>query len=180
MKLVILDRDGVINVDRPGDYVKSDAEWQAIPGSLEAVGALCRNEFHIVVLTNQSGLARGSLTIEDLNAIHRKMLAHLSQYGGAIDAILFCPHAPEDGCGCRKPKPGLFHELARRLRISLDGITAVGDKLSDIEAARAAGAAPVLVRTGYGQGLVDAGTVPAGVPVYPDLAAVAADLVARN
>ncbi|MGH8247400.1 MAG: D-glycero-beta-D-manno-heptose 1,7-bisphosphate 7-phosphatase [Gammaproteobacteria bacterium] len=180
MKLVILDRDGVINIDQPDDYVKSEGEWQAIPGSLEAIGTLSRNGFHVVILSNQAGLAHGRLTIEDLNAIHRKMLTHLSQYGGVIDAILFCPHAPEDGCDCRKPNPGLFHELSRRLRVSLEGVTAVGDKLSDIEAARAAGASPVLVRTGYGQGLVDAGEVPAGVPVYADLAAVVTDLVARG
>lgn len=179
MKLVILDRDGVINVD-PDDYVTSEEQWQAIPGSLEAIGALCRNGFRVVVLTNQAGLAHGRFTIEDLNAIHRKMLTHLAQYGGTIDAILFCPHRPDAECECRKPRPGLFLELSRRLRLPLEGIIAVGDKLSDVEAARAAGASPVLVRTGYGRRHVEAGEVPAGVPVYDDLAAVADDLLARG
>ena len=178
MKLVILDRDGVINVDSR-DYIKSEQEWQALPGSLDAIGRLHRSGYRIVVVTNQAGIARGKLNAETLAAIHQKMLAHLSQYGGVIEAIFFCPHAPEDNCNCRKPKPGLLKELARRLRIRLDGIPCVGDKLSDIEAARAAGAAPILVRTGYGQAHVDAGEVPADVPVYADLRAFADDLLAR-
>lgn len=176
MKLIILDRDGVINVDS-GDYVQSEADWQAIPGSLDAIGRLYRNGFRIVVLTNQAGLARRKLDVEMLALIHRKMLAHLSQFGGVIDAIFFCPHAPEDGCECRKPKTGLFLELSRRLRVSLEGVPAVGDKLADVEAARAAGAAPVLVRTGYGQKHVDAGEVPKEVPVYADLRAFANKLL---
>ncbi|MBI2993761.1 MAG: D-glycero-beta-D-manno-heptose 1,7-bisphosphate 7-phosphatase [Gammaproteobacteria bacterium] len=170
MKLVVLDRDGVINVDSR-DYVKSEQEWQALPGSLDAIGRLYRSGYRIVVVTNQAGIAHGKLNAEILAAIHQKMLAHLSQYGGVIEAIFFCPHAPEDHCNCRKPKPGLLRELSRRLRVRLHGVPCIGDKLSDIEAALAVGASPILVRTGHGQAIVDAGEVPHGVPVYANLRA---------
>lgn len=170
-KFIILDRDGVINYDS-ADYVKSEQEWTAIPGSLRAIGRLYRSGYHVAVITNQSGLARGKLNVENLNAIHRKMNAHLSQYGGVIEALFYCPHGPDDNCECRKPKPGMFLELSRRIGMPLAGVMAVGDKLSDIEAARAAGAIPVLVRTGYGRELVESGSVPKDVAVYDNLAAL--------
>ena len=169
-QIAILDRDGVINADSP-DYIKSEAEWIALPGSLEAISRLNRAGYRVVIITNQSALGRGRMNMEQLNAIHQKLTAHLSQFGGSIDAILFCPHTPEDNCACRKPRPGLFQELARRLGISLSGVPAFGDKLSDIEAALAVGARPLLVRTGQGRGLEQSGQVPAGVPVYDDLRA---------
>ena len=170
MKLILLDRDGVINFDSE-DHIRSEEEWRAIPGSLQAIGRLCRAGWRVVIVTNQSGLALGKFTVEHLNAIHQKMIAHLSQYGGVIDAIFFCPHGPDDGCDCRKPEPGLFHDVARRLRVSLDGVRYVCDKLNDIRAAGAAGASPVLVRTGYGAKTIAAGGLPADVPVYDDLRA---------
>lgn len=170
MKLVILDRDGVINHDSD-DYIKSPEEWQPIEGSLEAIARLYHDGYRIVVVSNQAGLARGKFNIEALNAMHGKMHSLLAGYGGEIEAVFFCPHGPEDECECRKPKPGLYLEIANRLRLELTGVFAVGDKLSDIQAAAAAGAKPVLVRTGYGKSVEDSGLVPHGVPVFDDLAA---------
>jgi D-glycero-D-manno-heptose 1,7-bisphosphate phosphatase len=171
MKLILLDRDGVINFDSE-EYIRSEEEWRAIPGSLQAIGRLCRAGWRVVIISNQSGLSLGKFTVEQLNAIHQKMIAHLSQYGGAIDAIFFCPHGPDDGCDCRKPKPGLFLDVSRRLRVPLDGVKYVGDKLNDVKAARAAGASPVIVRTGYGAKTIESGELPQDVPVYDDLSAV--------
>lgn len=178
MKLIILDRDGVINHDSD-DFVKSAEEWQPIQGSLEAISRLYRGGYRIIVISNQSGLARGKFNIEALNAMHNKMHSLLAGYGGVIEAIFFCPHGPDDDCECRKPKPGLYLEIAKRLRIKLNNVFAIGDKLSDIQAAMAAGAKPVLVRTGYGQSVVDDGAVPEGVPVFDDLAAFVDRLLQR-
>ncbi|MDM8546870.1 D-glycero-beta-D-manno-heptose 1,7-bisphosphate 7-phosphatase [Candidatus Venteria ishoeyi] len=149
MQLVILDRDGVINQDSE-DFIKSPDEWRAIPGSLEAIAQLTQSGYRVVVATNQSGLARGLFTIDTLTAIHDKMCHALTELGGSIDAIFFCPHGPRDACLCRKPKPGLFKDIGRRLGINLTGIPAIGDSLRDLQAARAAGAQPILVRTGKG------------------------------
>ena len=178
-QLVILDRDGVINADSP-DHIKNEAEWVALPGSLEAISRLNRAGNRVVIISNQSALGRGNMNMEQLNAIHQKLAAHLTQFGGNIDAILFCPHTPEENCACRKPKPGLYLELARRLGRSLAGVPAVGDKLSDLEAARAAGARPILVRTGNGRALEQSGQVPAGVPVYDDLRAAVTAMLAEK
>lgn len=172
MKLLILDRDGVINQDSD-DYIKSADEWQAIPGSLEAIARLNRGGFRIVVATNQSGLAGGKLDILQLNAIHGRMHTQLAQYGGVIEAIFFCPHGPDEGCSCRKPQPGLLHEISRRLRVPLYRTTFIGDSLRDIEAALTVKAGAILVKTGAGQSLIDSGKLPETVPVYKDLAAVA-------
>jgi len=179
MKLIILDRDGVINHDST-EYIKSVDEWQAIPGSLQAISNLSRNGYRIVVATNQAGLARGKLNIESLNAIHRKMQNHLLQFGGKIEAIFFCPHGPNDGCKCRKPKPGLYTDIARRLNVLLDEVYAVGDSLTDVDAAISAGARPILVKTGNGQSIVDKGEVPENVPVYDDLAEFVDTLLAQE
>jgi D-glycero-D-manno-heptose 1,7-bisphosphate phosphatase len=167
MPLIILDRDGVINQDSD-DFIKSPAEWEPIEGSLEAIARLNYAGYRVVVITNQSGIARGLLDIETLTRIHNKMRRMLAQAGGKIEAILFCPHGPDDKCECRKPKAGNFHTLAHRLRINLDGVPAIGDSLRDIEAAQAAGAKPILVRTGKGEKTLAAG-IPDGVPVYADL-----------
>ncbi|MFT5349349.1 MAG: D-glycero-D-manno-heptose 1,7-bisphosphate phosphatase [Gammaproteobacteria bacterium] len=176
MKLIILDRDGVINFDSD-DYIKSEDEWEAIPGSLDAIARLNRASFRIVVVSNQSGLARDKFTISDLNAIHRKMHTHLSQFGGKIEAVFFCPHAPDENCACRKPELGLFHEISRRLRVPLYRTTVVGDKLSDMQAALEVKAKAILVKTGYGQAALDAGELPEGIVVYDNLASVATSLI---
>ena len=172
MKLIILDRDGVINEDS-NDFIKSEDEWQAIPGSLDAIARLNREGFRIVVASNQSGLARGKFDYTDLNAIHRKMHTHLAQYGGVVEAVFFCPHAPEDDCGCRKPKPGLLHEISRRLRTPLYKSILIGDKLSDMQAAMSVKARAMLVKTGKGQASIESGELPEQVSVYEDLAEAA-------
>ena len=179
MKLIILDRDGVINQDS-NDYVKSVDEWQAIPGSLQAIARLCQNGYRVVVVSNQAGLAKKKLNIVNLGDIHRKLLDHLSQYGGTIDAFFFCPHDPKKGCDCRKPKTGLLDQISERLHIPLTDVPMVGDKLSDIEAAIAAGATPILVKTGYGQETIDSGKLPADIPVFADLAGVVEHLLPEN
>ena len=170
MRLVILDRDGVINQDSDA-YIKSPEEWLPIPGSLEAIARLNRADYRVVVATNQSGLARGLFDLDTFNRIHEKMHRALAEVGGSIDAIFFCPHGPTDACDCRKPQAGLFREIARRMGLSLNAVPAIGDSLRDLQAARAVGAQPILVRTGKGlltQAKLDGES---GVPVYDDLSA---------
>lgn len=172
MRLVILDRDGVINEDSD-EYIKCPAEWVPIPGSLEAIARLNQGGYRVVVATNQSGIARGLLDIAALSRIHNKMHHLLIQMGGHIEAILFCPHAPDHRCNCRKPLPGLLQELARRLRIQLNGVPAVGDSVRDLQAAVALGARPFLVRTGKGRRAEGSADLPPGTEIYEDLASVA-------
>lgn len=176
MRLVILDRDGVINEDSDA-YIKSPDEWTAIPGSLEAIARLSHEGFHVVVATNQSGVGRGLFNIDMLNRIHNRMTDEVSAKGGQIDAIFFCPHVPADHCPCRKPLPGLFVEIAQRLKVNLSGAFAVGDSLRDIEAARRAQTRPVLVRTGKGRRTLAATPQLDDVLIYDDLAHFADVLV---
>lgn len=150
MKLIILDRDGVINQDSD-DFIKSPEEWRPIPGSLEAIALLNEQGFTVSVATNQSGVARKLFTLDTLNKIHQKMLLSSQQYGGKIDSIFYCPHGPEDNCLCRKPKPGLLEQIAKHYQITLNGIMVVGDSFRDLEAAKTVGAIPVLVKTGKGE-----------------------------
>ncbi len=181
-KLVILDRDGVINQDSER-FIRSPDEWQPIPGSLEAIARLSRAEYKVVVITNQSALARGYYDMETLTNIHSKMFNLLGEKGGKIEGIFFCPHGPDDGCHCRKPAPGLFEELARRSGRDLHGVPAVGDSLRDLVAAAQVGALPVLVKTGKGRRTLKEMAhepllqrVP-HVPVYKDLAAFVDELL---
>ena len=148
--LVILDRDGVINKDSD-EFVKNPDEWIPIEGSLEAIARISRAGYAVAIITNQSGIARRLFNTTDLNDIHIKMLQQLKDLGGDIEAILFCPHGPDDGCQCRKPKPGLFEDLVNRMSVRLDNVYAVGDSERDLIAAHAAGAKPVLVTTGNGK-----------------------------
>jgi D-glycero-D-manno-heptose 1,7-bisphosphate phosphatase len=175
VKLVVLDRDGTINHDSD-QYIKSPAEWKPIKGSLEAIARLTQAGWRVVVATNQSGIARGLFDTATLNAIHDTMHRAVHQAGGRIDAIFFCPHKNDDNCECRKPKPGMLHEIARRLNVELEGVPMVGDALRDLQAAAAVGGKPILVLTGKGRKTRDAGGLPQGTAVYPDLAAVAAQL----
>ncbi len=169
MKLVILDRDGVINHDSD-EYIKSPEEWQPIEGSLSAISRLNHAGYRVIVSTNQSGIGRGLYSIDTLNKIHFKMHRMLSDFGGHIDAVFFCPHTPEDGCDCRKPKPGMLLSIASRLSISLDKVPVVGDSLRDLQAATAVNAYPVLVRTGKGERTLADPELDRGIPVYDDLA----------
>ncbi|MET0067128.1 MAG: D-glycero-beta-D-manno-heptose 1,7-bisphosphate 7-phosphatase [Candidatus Thiodiazotropha sp.] len=150
MKLIILDRDGVINHDSDA-YIKHPDEWQPIDGSLQAIARLNRAGYHVYVATNQSGLARGFFDIETLNAIHRKMFEAVKAVGGQIDAILFCPHGPDDHCNCRKPKTGLYEAIGARCHTNLENVPVVGDSLRDLQAAIKVKATPFLVRTGKGE-----------------------------
>jgi len=148
VKLIILDRDGVINHDSD-EYIKSPDEWIAVPGSLEAIAELNRYQYHVVVVTNQSGITRGLLGIETLHRIHEKMHRLVHKAGGMIDAVLFCT-STDDNHPDRKPNPGMLLELSKRLEVDLKGVPMVGDSLRDIQAARAVGAQPILVRSGKG------------------------------
>ena len=168
MKLVILDRDGVINHDSD-EYIKSPDEWVPVPGSIEAIARLNHAGYTVTVATNQSGIARGYFDISTLNAMHEKMHLLVNQAGGHVDGIFFCPHSPADNCNCRKPLPGLLLQIARRFSTSLENVAFIGDSHSDIEAARLAGAIPILVRTGKGtiteKKLAESSTI----PVFDDL-----------
>ncbi|MEX0960594.1 MAG: D-glycero-beta-D-manno-heptose 1,7-bisphosphate 7-phosphatase [Burkholderiales bacterium] len=169
MKLVILDRDGVINQDSD-QFIKTPDEWKPIPGSLDAIAKLNHAGFRVVVASNQSGIGRGLFDMGALNAINDKMYRALGQVGGRIDALFYCPHAAESNCGCRKPKPGMFLDIAQRFNIDLAGVPAVGDSLRDLQAAAAVDAMPILVRTGKGLKTEQAGDLPENTLVCSDLA----------
>lgn len=169
MKLVILDRDGVINHDSD-NYIKGPDEWRPIPGSLEAIARLNHAGYHVILATNQSGVGRGLFEVSTLNAIHDKMHRALAQIGGRIDAIFYCPHSQEANCECRKPRAGLLEEIARRFNVDLNGVPNIGDSLRDLQAAAAVGAAPVLVLTGKGEKTQRDGELPKGTQIYADLA----------
>ncbi len=169
MKLIILDRDGVINQDSDL-YIKSPDEWRPIPGSMDAIARLTQWGYRVVVATNQSGIGRGLFEMDTLNAIHDKMFKCVAQAGGRIDAVFFCPHTNADKCNCRKPKPGMLEEIATRYNMELEGIPAVGDSLRDLQAAEAVGAQPMLVLTGKGKKTQVDPALPPGTLVFPDLA----------
>jgi D-glycero-D-manno-heptose 1,7-bisphosphate phosphatase len=169
MKLVILDRDGVINQDSD-QFIKSPDEWKPISGSLEAIVKLNHSGYRVVVASNQSGITRGFFDMAALNAINDKMYRALAQLGGRIDALFYCPHAAESDCDCRKPKPGMFLDIAQRFNVSLQGVPAVGDSLRDLQAAATASAQPILVLTGKGKKTKAAGGLPEGTLIFADLA----------
>jgi D-glycero-D-manno-heptose 1,7-bisphosphate phosphatase len=177
MKLIILDRDGVINQDSD-QYIKSPEEWKPIPGSLEAIARLNQWGYRVVVATNQSGVGQGLFEADVLNAIHEKMIKSAAQVGGRIDAIFFCPHTNSDGCECRKPKPGLLRDIAARYNVSLAGVPVIGDSLRDLQAAVAVDAQPILVLTGKGERTAIDPALPAVTTVFPDLAAAVNKIVA--
>lgn len=178
MKMVILDRDGVINYDSK-QFIKSPAEWRPIPGSLEALAKLTEAGYRVVVATNQSGIGRGLFDMDTLNAIHDKMHRAVHKAGGRIDAIFYCPHPIDAGCACRKPNTGMFERIARCFNISLKGRAAVGDSLRDLQAAAAVGAQPLLVLTGKGTETRDAGGLPPDTLIFTDLLA-AVDHILRT
>jgi D-glycero-D-manno-heptose 1,7-bisphosphate phosphatase len=178
LRLVILDRDGVINHDSE-HYIRSSADWHPIEGSLAAIARLNQAGYRVVVATNQSGIARGLFTLEDMLHVHEKMNQELVLVGGQIDAVFFCPHGPEEGCPCRKPRPGLLLDIADRLGVSLEGVPVVGDALRDLQAARAVGARPILVRTGKGRETERGGEGLEGVEIFDDLDAFSQHLLRR-
>lgn len=178
MKLLILDRDGVINEDSDA-YIKSLAEWIPIPGSIEAIARLSRAGWTVAVATNQSGLARGYYDEATLDAMHARLRQLVAEQGGEVGLIVHCPHGPDDGCACRKPLPGLLVQIAEHYDVTLDGVWFVGDSPGDLAAAQAAACQAVLVRSGKGQRTLAKG-LPTGVKVFDDLAAVAAHLLAEE
>ena len=182
MKLVIVDRDGTVCVEREG-YIQTPDEWEALPGALDAIARLNQAGYHVVVAANMPGLGRGLFDSAALNAIHTKMAKQLAAVGGRVEAIFFCPHAPEEACTCRKPAPGLFHKIGERYKIDLKQVHAVGNSLSDAQAAHAAGCVPHLVLTGRHAPQADAPLppdYPAATRVHADLAAFATAFIAEQ
>lgn len=176
MKFIVLDRDGVINKDSD-QFIKSPDEWEAIPGSLEAIAKLNQAGWRVVVASNQSGVGRGLFGMDMLNAINGRMNEALAQSGGRLDAIFFCPHAADSTCDCRKPKPGLLAQIQERFSVDLTGAPIVGDSLRDLQAGIAVGCKPFLVLTGKGEKTRDDPDLPPDTQIFPDLAAVVDSLL---
>lgn len=175
MKLLILDRDGVINQDSD-EYIKSLEEWIPIPSSIDAIARLSRAGWTVAVATNQSGVARGYYDLATLESMHARLRELVAEQGGEIGLIVHCPHGPDDGCDCRKPRPGMLKRIAAHYGVDLAGIWFVGDSSGDLDAALAVDCQPVLVKTGKGERTL-AKPLPADTLVFDDLAAVAAHLL---
>lgn len=169
MKFIILDRDGVINEDSD-QYIKSEEEWVPIPGSIEAIAKLSKNNYRVIVITNQSGISRGFYNHQTLARMHNKMYKLVAQKGGRIHAVFYCPHGPADNCNCRKPKAGLFHKVEQSFDMSLSDVYCIGDSYRDILAARQCNGLPILVQTGKGQKTLTENKTEIDFPVHQDLA----------
>jgi D-glycero-D-manno-heptose 1,7-bisphosphate phosphatase len=183
-KLVILGRDGILNEFREG-HVTAPEEWVPVDGALEAVARINHAGWHVVVATNQSGIGRGMIDMSAVNAVHARMHQMLQQQGGRIDAVFFCPHTPEEGCDCRKPKPGMLVDIGRRYNVDLDSVPMVGDTLRDLQAAVAAGCEAHLVLSGRARGLLGEAleqllAQAPGARVHADLGAFADFLLGRD
>lgn len=181
-RLVILDRDGVINEDSDA-YIKSLDEWQPIPGSIDAIARLSKAGFIIAVATNQSGLGRGLFDLDDLEAMHAKLIELVAEQGGEIAGIFYCPHTPETMCGCRKPNSGLIDAIERELQISAHHAPLIGDTLRDLQCGLSKGCVPVLVKTGKGAATLQqlhADPFWQGVAVFANLAAAADYLIQHH
>jgi D-glycero-D-manno-heptose 1,7-bisphosphate phosphatase len=179
MKLAILDRDGVINFDSE-HYIKSPAEWRPITGSIEAIARLNQNGYRIAVATNQSGIGRGLFDMATFNAINDKMMELVFRQGGRIDALFFCPHTVAAQCACRKPRTGMFEEIAARFHTDLKGVPAIGDSLKDLQAAEAVGAQPILVLTGKGKKTQEEGGIPRKTLVFDNLGEASRHLISHT
>ena len=175
MKLLILDRDGVINQDSDA-YIKSLEEWIPIPGSIEAIAQLSQAGWTVAVATNQSGIARGYYPLSTLDAMHARLRELVREQGGDVGMIVHCPRGPDEGCECRKPKPGMLRQIASHYGVDLAGVWFVGDSRGDLDAALTVDAQPVLVRTGKGEKTLSKG-VPPDTLIFDDLAAVARALI---
>jgi len=179
VKLVILDRDGVINRDSV-NFIKNPNEWIALPGSLEAIALLNQSGFRVAIATNQSGIARGLFDMATLNAINDKMHRALAQMGGRIDAMFYCPHSAEDNCSCRKPKTGMIEDIGRRFSVELSEVYGVGDSLRDLQAFANAGCKPILVRSGKGEETLTGGNLPKNTLIFADLNEAAQHIIAED
>ena len=179
IKLVILDRDGVINQDSD-DFIKSVDEWVPLPGSIEAIVRLKQAGWTVAIATNQSGIARGLYDEASMHAMHDKLAQLLAEHGVAVDYIAFCPHEPGSDCRCRKPLPGMYEEIAAHFNCALNGVPVIGDSLRDLEAAIAVHACPILVRTGKGERTLAKGNLPFDAPVFDDLAGAVEGLLGKR
>ncbi|TDF83229.1 D-glycero-beta-D-manno-heptose 1,7-bisphosphate 7-phosphatase [Pseudomonas sp. H9] len=175
MKLLILDRDGVINQDSDA-YIKSLDEWIPIPGSIEAIAQLSKAGWTVAVATNQSGIARGYYDLATLESMHARLRMLVAEQGGEVGLIVYCPHGPDEGCECRKPKPGMLRTIAAHYQVDLAGLWFVGDSKGDLEAALTVDAQPILVKTGKGEKTLSKG-IPQGTLIFDDLAAIARELI---
>ncbi len=178
MNLIILGRDGVINEFSDQSIMSAD-DWDAIPGSLEAIAQLNRHDYRVVIISNQAGIGSQLFDIDTLNQIHDKLFQQLASLGGHIECILFCPHEVHQDCDCRKPKPGLFLDLQERLNMPLTNVPVVGDALEDLQAAREVGAQPILVKSGRGIETLATAVGLDNVEVYDDLADYVEHLLAQ-
>ncbi|MDJ0653065.1 MAG: HAD-IIIA family hydrolase [Xanthomonadales bacterium] len=178
MKLVVLGRDGVINEEQGEGVIRAD-NWKPVPGSLEAIARLCRSGFRVVVATNQQQISAGTLGVEELHDVHRKMLSLVHETGGTIDAVFFAPSGNPDGHGKRQPKVALLRQIENRYGVDLAEVVVIGDSREDLEAAKSVGARAVLVRTGHGVDMLGALTDFEGVTIFKDLAGAVDQLVAE-
>ncbi|HSG65431.1 MAG TPA: D-glycero-beta-D-manno-heptose 1,7-bisphosphate 7-phosphatase [Gammaproteobacteria bacterium] len=179
-RVIVLDRDGVINHDSDG-YIKSPAEWRPLPGSLEAIARLHDAGYRIIVVSNQSGVARGLFDLATLDRIHAKMRAAVEAAGGAIAGVYFCPHAPDTDCACRKPRTGMLSRAQADLGLgSFTAVPIIGDKITDLELAAAVHARGILVLTGKGARTAAEAATSARQEIYPDLAAAVDALLAED
>ena len=178
MRLVVLDRDGVIN-EAPASYVMAARDWVPIAGSLEAIAALGRAGYRVCVATNQSCVGRGLVAAAVVDEIHREMCTQVADHGGRIDRVWYCPHRPDEGCDCRKPAAGMLRDIGEYYGVAMDGVPVIGDAPTDLRAADAVGARPILVLTGKGRDTLSALGEPADLEVYPDLGAASRMLVAE-
>jgi D-glycero-D-manno-heptose 1,7-bisphosphate phosphatase len=179
VKLIVLDRDGVINHDS-AQFIKSPDEWRPIPGSLEAIARLNHAGFRVVIATNQSGIGRGLFDMATLNAIHEKMHRALALVGGRVDALFYCPHTADSQCECRKPNTGMLREIGVRFGVDMTGVPCIGDSVRDLNAADAVGAQPMLVLTGKGEKTLRDGNFPKNTVIFPDLAFAASALISGD
>jgi D-glycero-D-manno-heptose 1,7-bisphosphate phosphatase len=176
VKLIVLDRDGVINQDS-SQFIKSPAEWRPIPGSLEAIARLNHAGFRVIIATNQSGIGRGLFDMATLNEIHLKMHRALALVGGRIDALYYCPHTADAQCDCRKPNTAMLRDIGVRFGVEMTGVPCIGDSVRDLMAADAVGAQPMLVLTGKGEKTLRDGIFPKNTIIFPDLAFAASALL---
>lgn len=175
MKLLILDRDGVINQDSDA-YIKTLDEWIPIPSAIAAIARLSKAGWTVAVATNQSGIARGYYDLATLESMHTRLRELVAEQGGELGVVVYCPHGPDEGCDCRKPKPGMLRQIAQHYGVDLRGVWFVGDSRGDLDAALAVDCQPVLVKTGKGERTLTK-PLPDGTRVFDDLAAVADHLL---
>lgn len=175
-KIIVLDRDGVINIDSDA-YIKNADEWLPLPGSIEAIARLKEADYRVAIATNQSGIGRGYYSEDSLTSMHQKLRALLSEHTNhEIDLIVYCPHRPDEGCSCRKPKSGLLDQIAEQLQVDLESCWMIGDSLKDLQVALTHKMRPVLVRTGKGRLTEEKGGMPENTLIFEDLSAAVVQL----